>query len=51
MTNREFKNADSYFQKCCESIELPVTDRQASKFRNNRGMAFTKGKTLVKKEK
>jgi len=49
MTNNEFKE-DVYFKKCCEAIEIPVTARQASKFRMERGRAFTEGKKLVKEE-
>jgi len=49
MTNNEFKE-DVYFKKCCEVIGIPITARQASKFRMERGRAFTEGRKLVKEE-
>jgi len=48
MTNAEFRT-DNNFIKCCEAISIEPSIRQASKFRNSRGRAFTEGKKLVKK--
>ena len=39
LTNEEFSKL-SKFKKYCEGAETPVTVRQASKFRNFRGLAF-----------
>ena len=49
MTNNEFRT-DNNFIKCCEAISIEPSIRQASKFRNSRGRAFTEGKKLVKEE-
>jgi len=47
MTNKGFKE-DEHFKECCDIINLPVTSRQASKFKNERGRAYIEGKRLVK---
>jgi hypothetical protein len=41
MTNKEFTK-DEIFVKCCEEAGTKVTRRQASKFRNGKGVAFRK---------
>ena len=46
-TNSQFKE-DDHFKKCCESVGIEVTARQASKFRAVRGRAFAEGSQLVK---
>ena len=48
-TNGEFKE-DEHFKKCCEAVGIEATQRQASKFRMEKGRAFTEGKRLVKIE-
>jgi hypothetical protein len=40
MTNREFMEKDVAFIKACMSINIPVTKRQASKFRMKKGLAY-----------
>ncbi len=40
MTNKEFAISDTAFQKACEKAGIPVTPRQASKFRRNTGLVF-----------
>ena len=47
MTNDEFRNTDDYFKKCCEAVGIQPSIRQASKFRMERGRAYTEGRTLV----
>lgn len=39
ITNAEFAKSDSIFQKACEISGTPITRRQASKWRNNKGLA------------
>jgi len=48
MTNREFRK-DKIFRKCCEKMEILPTTRQASKFRNGKGLAI-KAVTTIKRE-
>jgi hypothetical protein len=40
VTNRQFSEEDRVFQKACELAGIPVTVRQAAKFRNHHGRAF-----------
>jgi len=51
LTNSMFKEADDYFKKCCEAVDLTPSTRQASKFRNNRGKAYTEGRNMISKVK
>jgi hypothetical protein len=39
MTNQEIANRPD-FQKLCSLVGIPSSVRQASKYRNNKGMAF-----------
>lgn len=41
MTNKEFVS-DQIFVKCCEEANIKPTRRQASKFRNQKGLAYKK---------
>lgn len=49
MTNREFAHSNPVFIKACELAGLETTARQASRFRNEMGKAFT-FKTTAQKE-
>ncbi len=40
MTNKEFAVKDKVFQECCTLAKLEPTKRQASKYRNGKGMAL-----------
>ena len=42
MTNKEFSLNEDLFKKCCEEAGIKATSRQASKFRNGKGLAFKK---------
>jgi len=48
MTNTEFAKNDSAFKAACEAVSLPATSRQASKWRMGFGLAFTRGRKIVK---
>ena len=54
MRNNYYKNKakeveeSDWFKKCCEAVDVKATRRQASKFINGRGLAFTKGREIVK---
>jgi DNA-directed RNA polymerase specialized sigma54-like protein len=50
MTNAEFSNSDKAFARACKAVELPCTRRQASKFRRQLGLAYTKGMAIVRQE-
>jgi hypothetical protein len=53
MTNKEFARTDNVFKLACELAKVEPTSRQASKYRNRRGRAYTKrldAKALVKKQ-
>jgi hypothetical protein len=41
MTNSVFANSNNLFKAACIGAGLPNTVRQASKWRNNKGLAFT----------
>jgi hypothetical protein len=41
MTNRDFMKADETFKVACELAGVQVTVRQASKFRSEKGKAFS----------
>lgn len=41
-TNSDFAKNDQKFIKCCELAGVKPTARQASKFRNGKGVAFSK---------
>jgi hypothetical protein len=40
MDNREFAKNDGFFIECCKYAEIPPTKRQASKYRNKKGLAY-----------
>jgi hypothetical protein len=40
VTNREFAEKDKEFRNLCENSGVKPTTRQASKFRNKRGLAY-----------
>ena len=44
MTNKEFTEQDVAFQKACEKVGIPITKRQASKWRSGKGKAYKEGR-------
>jgi len=44
VTNSQFANTDQAFKTACKAVNTPATSRQASKWRNKFGLAFTKGR-------
>jgi len=44
MTNKEFVETDKPFKDACEKVGIPVTRRQASKWRSGKGLAWKKGR-------
>jgi hypothetical protein len=44
MTNKDFAEKDKKFKEACEVVKLPPTRRQASKWRNGKGLAYKKGR-------
>jgi hypothetical protein len=40
VTNTEFANSDYIFRKACALADVPPSPRQASKYRNRRGIAY-----------
>jgi|TARA_Y100000034_G_scaffold120884_1_gene164457 hypothetical protein len=48
MTNAEFAKNDSALKAACEAVGIPATSRQASKWRMGFGLAFTRGRKIVK---
>ena len=48
MKNIEFAKTNTLFQKCCELVKISPTQRQASKFINGRGIAFTQRKEAIR---
>jgi hypothetical protein len=48
MTNIEFSKNDSSFKAACKAVGLPATSRQASKWRMGTGLAFARGRKIVK---
>lgn len=40
MTNRKFAEQNKEFIAACRRVEIQPTKRQASKFRNRRGLAY-----------
>jgi hypothetical protein len=47
MTNAQFIQADAMFRRCCEAAEIKPTKRQASKYRRQKGLAFSFKKIIV----
>lgn len=41
MYNQDYANTNEVFRKACELADIPATSRQASKFRNEKGLAHT----------
>lgn len=50
MTNKEFSEQDKVFNKACNIAGINPTKRQASKYRNGRGLAYRKKTLAVKGE-
>jgi len=50
MTNKEFKE-DKHFRACCKKMDIGATKRQASKFRNKKGLAYKANKLVKEGEK
>lgn len=40
LNNRKFAETDKKFRELCDKAGTPATKRQASKFRNKRGLAY-----------
>ena len=40
ITNKMFRDNNEVFKKCCELLDVEPTTRQASKFRNKKGVAI-----------
>ena len=40
MTNEEFRKCDPVFKKACEAANIEPTSRQASRWRNKKGIAY-----------
>jgi len=49
ITNKEYANNDRNFIDACVKVGIDATHRQASKFRNKKGLAYKKG--LIRKKK
>jgi hypothetical protein len=47
LTNSEFRSTDKVFRKACKLAGVPATTRQASKFRNGKGLASKFDRGLV----
>lgn len=50
MTNKEFSEQDKIFNKACEIAGIKSTKRQASKYRNGKGLAYKKKYLATKGE-
>lgn len=50
ITNKEFSKKDEFFKKCCEAVDTKPTIRQASKFRNKKGLAYMHRKQVKEDE-
>jgi hypothetical protein len=48
LTNKEFANSDPGFLEACARVQLKPTKRQASRWRNRKGIAFKEGKLKKK---
>jgi len=48
MTNQEFAKNDEVFRTACGLVGLEPTPRQASKFRNGKGLAFRVKRQAIK---
>lgn len=46
MTNKEFARSDTNFINACEATGTKPTPRQASKYRNQRGLAYGAHRSL-----
>ena len=42
--NEQFAKENAEFQSACQKVDIKPTTRQASKFRNKRGKAYTEGR-------
>lgn len=50
MRNKKFIEITPFFKKCCELAKVEPTPRQASKFRNGYGAAFSQKGVAVRME-
>jgi len=48
MTNNEFSRKDPIFIKACELASIPTTSRQASKYRNEKGIAYATRREAIR---
>ncbi len=51
LTNDEFANTNRRFAECCINADVKGTRRQASKFRNKKGLAYKEHLRLKQLEK
>ena len=51
MTNADMAKNDKYFHKCCKIAGVNATKRQASKFKNKKGLAYKIGAMTLKGDK
>ena len=45
--NQKFAETNEEFIEACKRVGVPPTARQASKFRNGKGVAYLKGRNVV----
>lgn len=48
MRNEKFVQTNPFFRKCCELAKVEATPRQASKFRNGYGAAFSQKGSAIR---
>jgi hypothetical protein len=41
LTNKDFAETNKLFRDCCAKADIDPTTRQASKWRNRKGLAFS----------
>jgi len=44
ITNKEFARANEAFLEACKKVKIIPTRRQASKWRNKKGLSYRKGR-------
>lgn len=47
LTNRAFKDKNTDFNAACAAAHVEPTKRQASKFRNKKGLAYKEGRRVA----
>lgn len=50
LTNAMFAQKNEQFKYACESVNIKITTRQASKWRMHKGLAYTKGERMQEKK-